>query len=143
MAKQTTKRTTKTSKGATKSPAMPPVPKQMGKLSLGSLSFLFGASIAVIAGILSPDAPNPTLTALLVLLGIVVGLYNVTLKETNRFLLASVSLIIVTALGSAVLGSVQTIGPLLVSVLRSILTFIVPITLIVAIKEIVKLAESR
>ena len=116
--------------------------KQVKSLnSLGSMSFLFGAVIAVLVGVINPGAANTSLTSLLILLGIVVGFLNITTKETNSFLMATVSLVIVAALGGAVLGQVAFVGIYLEGVLTSILTFVIPATIIVAIKSIYSLAE--
>jgi len=130
MAKQVAKRSAK----------QPTKQKSIG--SLGSLSFLFGAVIAVLVGVINPGAANASLTSLLILLGIVVGFLNVTTKETNSFLLATVSLVIVAALGGAVLGQVAFVGNYLEGVLMAILTFVIPATIIVAIKSIYSLAEK-
>ncbi|MAG16176.1 hypothetical protein CMO88_03895 [Candidatus Woesearchaeota archaeon] len=116
--------------------------KKLSNNSLGSLSFIFGSLIAVITGLVSPAAASSTLTSLLILLGIIVGFLNITMKETNAFLLATVALVIVSALGGAVLGQVSFIGQYLESVLMSILTFVVPATVIVALKTIYSLAEK-
>jgi hypothetical protein len=109
--------------------------------SIGSLSFLFGVVIAVLVGVISPGAANTTLISLLILLGIIVGILNITRKETNAFLMATVSLVIVSALGGAVLGQVALVGNYLEAVLMSILTFVIPATIIVSIKSIYTLAE--
>jgi len=116
--------------------------KQVKKVtSLGSLSFLFGSVIAILVGVINPGAANTSLMSLLILLGIVVGFLNITTKETNSFLMATVSLVIVAALGGAVLGQVTFVGTYLEGVLTSILTFVIPATIIVAIKSIYSLAE--
>ena len=111
--------------------------------SLGSLSFLFGAVIAILVGIINPGTASTTLTSLLILLGIIVGFLNVTTKETSSFLIATVSLVIVAALGGAVLGQVALVGNYLEGVLTSILTFVIPATIIVAIKSIYALEKSK
>lgn len=112
--------------------------------SIGSWAFLLGVVVAIIAGALLPDkSTTPTVTSFLVLLGTVVGLLNVTTKETNSFLLASVSLVLVTALGGSVVSGVVSIGQYLGSMLDSILVFVVPATIVVALKSIFALAERK
>lgn len=117
------------------------------KNSFGNLSFLFGALIAVIIGMLSPNAsgtglPTLTLTSLLILLGLVVGFLNITHRETNQFLLASVSLVIVSAIGGGVIGQVQFIGRYVESVLVAIVTFVIPAAIVVAVKTIYAIEEN-
>ncbi len=112
--------------------------------SIGSWAFLLGVVVAIIAGALLPDkSATPTVTSFLVLLGTVVGLLNITTKETNSFLLASVSLVLVTALGGSVVSGVVSIGQYLGSMLDSILVFVVPATIVVALKSIFALAERK
>ncbi|MBI2145700.1 hypothetical protein HYU18_05285 [Candidatus Woesearchaeota archaeon] len=112
--------------------------------SIGSWAFLLGVVVAIIAGALLPDkSTTPTVTSFLVLLGTVVGLLNVTTKETNSFLLASVSLVLVTALGGSVVSGVVSVGQYLGSMLDSILVFVVPATIVVALKSIFSLAERK
>jgi len=111
--------------------------------SVGSLLFLVGAVVAVVAGLLSPGGVSTTLTSALIVLGIIVGFLNVTTKETNAFLLATVSLVIVTSLGGAVLGQVRIVGAYLEGIFLGVLTFIIPAAIIVAIKSIYALEEKR
>jgi len=109
---------------------------------LGSLFFVIGTGIAIIGGIVYPGGLNPTLSSVLIALGIVVGLMNITLKETSPFLLATVSLVIITSLGGAVLSQIPLIGIFLEGILLSILTFIIPAALIVALKSVYTLAQD-
>ena len=112
--------------------------------SIGSWAFLLGVVVAIIAGALLPDkSSTPTVTSFLVLLGTIVGLLNITTRETNSFLLASVSLVLVTALGGSVVSGVVSVGPYLGSMLDSILVFVVPATIVVALKSIFALAERK
>lgn len=112
--------------------------------SIGSWAFLLGVIVAIISGALLPDkSATPTVTSFLVLLGTIVGLLNVTTKETSSFLLASVSLVLVTALGGSVVSGVVSIGQYLGSMLDSILVFVVPATIVVALKAIFSLEERK
>ena len=111
--------------------------------AIGSWAFLLGAVVAIITGAVSLDNTNPTIASFLVLLGVIVGLLNITTKETNSFLLASVSLVLVAGLGISVFQDVVSIGGYLVSILTKILVFVVPATIVVALKSIFALAKSR
>ena len=111
--------------------------------AIGSWAFLLGAVVAIITGAVSVDNTNPTIVSFLVLLGIIVGLLNVTTKEANSFLLASVSLVLVAGLGISVFQDVVSIGGYLVSILTKILVFVVPATIVVALKSIFALAKIR
>ncbi len=109
---------------------------------LGSLLFVLGAGVAIVGGMVYPGGLNATLSSVLIALGIVVGLMNVTLKETNHFLMSTVSLVIITSLGGAVLGQIPLIGAYLEGVLLSVLTFVIPAALIVALKSVYSLAQN-
>ena len=111
--------------------------------AIGSWAFLLGAVVAIITGALSPDNTNATIISFLVLLGLIVGLLNITTKETNSFLLASVALVLVSGLGITVFQDVASIGAYLASVLTKILVFVVPATIVVALKSIFVLEKSR
>jgi len=109
---------------------------------IGSWAFLLGIFVAIITGAFLPEKTS-TVVSFLVLLGTIVGLLNVTTKETNSFLLAAVSLVIITAFGSPVVSEVVSIGPYLKGILDSILVFVVPATIVVALKSIFSLAERK
>ncbi len=115
--------------------------------AVGSWAFLLGVFVAIIAGaLLLTDKSNPaltTVTSFLVLLGTIVGLLNVTTKETNSFLLASVVLVLVSGFGITVYSDVLKVGPYLQAMLVAILEFVVPATIVVALKAIFSLAERK
>ncbi len=119
--------------------------KKSSANSLGSLSFLFGVLIAIIVGLVSSTSarvPTNTLTSLLIVLGLIVGFLNITKKETNKFLMASVSLVIVSAIGGGIIGDVLVIGQYIEGILVSLITFVVPAAIVVALKAIYSLEEN-
>ena len=107
---------------------------------LGSWAFIVGILIAIIAGFWPLDA---IMTSVLIVLGLVVGLLNVTAAETTPFLLATVSLVIVSSLGGDVIKNVAVVGPTLQNVLSAMIVFIIPATIIVALKAIYALAATE
>ncbi|MGV8087377.1 MAG: hypothetical protein ACP5N1_07130 [Candidatus Woesearchaeota archaeon] len=109
---------------------------------IGSWAFIIGVIIALIVGIFS-NTNNPIVTTILILLGLIVGLLNVTGRETTPFLLASVSLVIVSSMGGNVFSNVAQIGGVLTSVLGTLITFVIPATIIVALKAIYALAHDE
>ncbi|MFA5746208.1 MAG: hypothetical protein WCX82_00250 [archaeon] len=108
----------------------------------GAIAFIIGVVIALIAGLLSQMVGNTITTSVLVLLGLIVGFLNVTDTEVKDYLLTAVSLVIVTTFGTVAFSNVMYIGPYLISVLSAITTFVVPATIIVALKEIYNLAKN-
>ncbi|MBI5003424.1 hypothetical protein HZC31_08640 [Candidatus Woesearchaeota archaeon] len=106
---------------------------------IGTWSFIVGIIIAMAAGFWDLNA---LIVSVLIVLGLIVGFLNVTGEETTPFLLATVSLVVVAAVGQGVLGQVEVIGPKLQQVLITFITFIIPATIIVACKAIYSLAAD-
>ncbi len=120
---------------------------------IGNYSFVIGVLLALVLGLFHEPlkAANalPWLTSLVILFGLIVGFLNVTGKETKDFLFASGILTIVVwtgaqgVTGGIGLGSVEVIGPFLQGVLQNILAFIVPSVIVVALKQISRLARTK
>ncbi len=105
---------------------------------VGNYSFIIGVIIAIVLGIVSLGAATPILASLLVVLGLIVGFINVTGTETREFLLVATVLIIATSMGGAsgTLSGVQYIGQYLSGIFTQVLAFVVPATIVVALKDI-------
>ncbi len=115
---------------------------------IGNYSFIIGVIIAVVLGLAAPvlGQATPWLWSLLVVLGLAVGFLNVTGKETKEFLLVTVVLVIVAFAGSAQVDSwkdVQLIGTFLKGIFDSILAFVVPASVVVALKDVWALAKPN
>jgi len=114
----------------------------MAKNIIGSWAFLAGVVLAVVAGILAAinviDLNSVMLASVLMVLGAIVGLLNVTRKETGSFLLAGVSIIVASVFGAGVAMAVPGVS----SILGALLFIIVPSTIIVAIKSAFELAKK-
>lgn len=106
---------------------------------IGHYSFIAGIIIAVIVGLI-PQFRGDIAIWIMVVLGIIVGLLNISAKEINSFLIAAVALIIASS-ASALSLAVIWVG--LTSILGNIIIFIAPAAIIVSIKAVVKLAEAR
>ena len=118
---------------------------------VGHYSFIIGVIIAVILGLpfLPVGAAAPWLVSLLVILGLVVGFLNVAGKETREFLLVSAVLIIAAGMGNAGAmlsevgpGATSVIGSILGGIFTNLLSFIVPATVVVGLKDILALSKS-
>lgn len=110
---------------------------------VGSWAFIIGVIIALVIGIVDKGQGSALMTGILIILGIIVGFLNVTGRETTPFLLAAVSLVLVSSFGGASLASVDKIGVYLNGTLSGLLTFVVPTTIIVALKAIWALARDE
>lgn len=116
--------------------------KKNNLAKVGVWAFIIGVILALIGGIVASFVGAAVVTSILIVLGLIVGFLNITDKETSNYLLAAVSLVIVTALGGQVLGSVAIVGNFLSSVLTAIMTFVVPAVIIVALKAIYNIAKD-
>lgn len=110
---------------------------------VGSWAFIIGVILALIVGIFNAGQASPVAISVLILLGLIVGFLNVTGRETTPFLLAALTLVLVSYFGGNVLGQIASIGTYLQSILSAIMTFVIPATIIVALKAIYALAHDE
>lgn len=106
---------------------------------LAHYSFFVGLLIAIIAGFFGGVFAPEVLVTTLVVLGFMVGLFNLTAKETTPFLMASIALMLA---GIVNLGLIPGVGIYLRNILSNIVVFVVPAAIIVAMKTIWKLASE-
>ncbi len=123
-------------------------------MNYGQYAFLGGLVIAIVLGVLSSFVPAslmPILMAVLFLLGIVVGLLNISEKEVNQFLLATVALLLAATSWNvslvstlAMLGDIgATLGLMVAGFTNALIAFISPAAFIVAIIAVYKLAQPN
>ncbi len=116
-----------------------------GRGMLGSWSFLVGLLLAVLLGVGLTGPYAGQMTWAVFLLGVVIGLLNVTSSESSAFLTSGTVLVLVSYLGASVLGNAAGSGfgvDLLVSVLNSVLVLFVPATIVVAVRAVFGLAKN-
>jgi ATP synthase protein I len=111
---------------------------------VGNYSFIIGVIIAIVLGLVSLGAATPWLASLLVILGLIVGFLNVTGKETKEFLIVATVLVIAASMGGAgaTLGGVEFIGTYLQGIFTQVLAFVVPATIVVALKDIMRISQT-
>lgn len=114
---------------------------------IGNYSFIVGVIIALVLGLASAQlgTAKAWLWSILVVLGLIVGFLNVSGKDTKDFLMVTVVLVVVAYAANAQISGwtdVKFIGPYLNSVFSSLLTFVVPASIVVALKEVYQLAKE-
>mgnify|MGYP001218188466 FL=1 len=121
---------------------------------IGHYSFIGGVILALLLGVLSAfdvsGAYTPWLVFLLVLAGLTVGFLNVTGKENKEFLLVATVLIIAAGMGEASgvlakLGGpdqIIVLGKLATGIFGQLLAFVIPATIVVALKDIWALGQN-
>jgi len=108
---------------------------------IGSWSFLIGVILAVLLGLGYTGPYQTTILWVVFLLGIVVGLLNISLQEVSGFLTSGTVLVLVSFLGVQV-GVFDAVAPVIRNILRGILTLFVPATIIVALKAVFVFARK-
>lgn len=111
---------------------------------IGEWAFFACVIIAVLGGIFAPA--NGGMTLALVILGIIVGVINITEKETTPYLIAAIALIAAGTAGFEVLDNITSIlrvGTRVDSILRYIANFVAPAAVIVALKAIWGMTKSK
>ena len=106
---------------------------------VGEWAFLVGLLLAIVLGLFPQALTATTTTAVLVVLGFIVGLVNIVKREDDNFLIASIALLVA---GTAGYGVLPGIGAYLGAVLTNITAFVAPAAVIVAIREIYQLARK-
>lgn len=123
----------------------------------GEWAFLLGVLLAVIIGLFSSSLGSEVITyvyAVLVLLGLVVGLLNIREKEINSFLIATIALIAVASSWQPVTAILTTVlqatpvtadlGLALVAWMQgffgALVAFVSPAAFVVALKAVYNLA---
>jgi hypothetical protein len=102
-------------------------------------TFFVGLLIAIVAGLFRNVVGPEILVTTLVILGFIVGLFNLTAEETTPFLLAAIALMLA---GIVNLGLIPGVGLYLRSILSNIVVFVVPGAILVGLKTVWKLASD-
>jgi len=107
---------------------------------IGSWSFIIGVIISLVAGLWNQST---SVTSVIIILGVVVGFLNIRGKEAMTFLLASVSLVLMSAVGSGAFIGIPVLGKYLEHMLNNLILFTMPAAMIVALRVIVTLAYKK
>ncbi len=121
--------------------------KKASMSKAGIWAFTIGAIISLIAGLIPQNMGlGGLITALLAVLGIIVGFLNVTEEETNKFLFSSVAIMIALfTAGTAIKANISTLGMVgsyMWSIMSNINIFVFPATIVVAMKSLYALAKD-
>lgn len=112
----------------------------------GAWAFLVGVVLAVLVGIFAGSYLNALFLSILAFLGIIIG-FSVSEKDVQTFLIAAVSLVLVSYAGiqGLVMGAAISgidIGKILSSIMSALLIMFVPATIIVALKTMFSISRS-
>lgn len=110
---------------------------------VGGWAFIIGAVIALILGALTVTANTPWVVGLLLILGLIVGLLNISDKEIVAFLVACIAFLVAASVFSTTLGGVIGGFGWLERILDHIAVFVLPAMLVASLKAILALAGTR
>jgi hypothetical protein len=96
----------------------------------GKWAFVVGLVLAVVAGILFEA--EETVFWVLAILGVIVGLLNVTQAETQGFLLAAIGFL----LSATALNLIPVVGETLSQILEYVSAFVAGATIVVSLKAL-------
>ena len=121
-------------------------PKRRMGAVLGALAFFVGMFIAVICGAVPDWRDSGIVVLILVILGIVVGVFNITGKEIIPFLIAAIALVVVGIAGGSFsalddIDAIDGLGRALDQIVKFIAVFMVPAAVINAVRVVVELAR--
>ena len=102
--------------------------------TLGGWAFLIGVILALIFAFFT----FPSLAWVLVVLGLIIGLLNISDKETQKFLMAGTVLVIIGAFGGEALGTVMYLP----EIFNNLVMLFAPATLVVALKSVFGMARK-
>lgn len=118
---------------------------------VGKWAFLLFIIIAIIAGIAigadllsTRNAQWVTLT--MMILGVIVGLINITEKETSLFLVAAIALMALSIRGETFTDLnliLEPLGSILDAIVFNITAFVAPAAAIIAIKAVYNMAKGK
>jgi chromate transport protein ChrA len=124
-------------------------------VNYGQYAFLGGFVIAILVGLVSNmlGTALPLALAVLGLLGIIVGLMNISEKEEMHFLVAAIALLLVTNTINTVVSNLDTVTGTVSSALSisayvyqflsALSVFVAPAAFVVALKQIYDLAKPE
>jgi uncharacterized membrane protein len=107
---------------------------------VGKWAFLVGLVIAVLASFLAGYAT--TVAFVLFLLGLVVGFLNISEKESNKFLLATIALLTGGIASMSAISMFGVVSVYLVTILGSFVAFLSAVALVVAIKAVFETSKN-
>jgi hypothetical protein len=102
--------------------------------TVGKWAFIVGLVIAGVAGLLFQAG---WVVWVLAILGVIVGLLNVTREETQGFLLAAIAF----ALSATALNTVPYVGGLVANILGYVAAFVAGAMIVVALKALFETAR--
>lgn len=110
--------------------------------TIGGWAFIVGLVIAAIVAIVGSNKTQPWVIVLLVVLGIIVGLLNVTSKESTPFLIATIAFMLTFTSFVKLTEMIGSIGTGIDTFLQLVIVFVASSAAIVAFKALFAIAKN-
>ena len=113
---------------------------------IGAWSFILGVAIAIVVGLYvgaTSQTVSTNIVLVLGLLGVIVGVLNVTDREVGLFLIATIAFLTAVAALDRVLAVIPVVGAYLIPVLGCLALFVAPGAAIIAVRALWDISKSR
>jgi len=105
---------------------------------LGAWVFIIGVLLAVVVALLELGQPWPIV---LVILGILIGILNISESELKDFMMAGTVLVIVSYFGGQGLFELQVAGLNIGAIFNTLIVLFVPAVIVAALREVLTLGR--
>jgi hypothetical protein len=116
--------------------------------NVGAWALLSGVVLALAVGVVGTIFEKNFVLVILLVIGLIVGFsfLNITGKDLNTFLMAAISLVIVSFAGAEVSNDIRflslDIGGMVSSTLGALLVMLIPATIVMAIKTLFSVTQK-
>ncbi|MEM2974500.1 MAG: hypothetical protein QW112_02650 [Candidatus Micrarchaeia archaeon] len=114
---------------------------------VGAWAFILGVVLAIIIGAagkyIGMPVTSTSVVLVLGLLGIIVGVLNVTDREVGLFLIATIAFLSAVAALDRVLSVIPVVGDILIPILGCVALFVAPGAAIIALKALFDISRAR
>lgn len=103
------------------------------KMGMGNIAFMVGFFGSILLGLLSGleiFTAGPWLTMALIIAGVIIGIMNITDKESVSIMIAA----LVIGGGAGVLAGLEFVGGIIAAILSAMASVILPVGIVVAVK---------
>ena len=107
-------------------------------VNVGKWAFLAGILLAVLAGFFT----IPYVMTILAILGLIVGFLDITSRESHKYLMSVVALLVIGAASISAFSALGNFYGLSESIITNVIAFVGASGLVVAIKEILTVGRD-
>ena len=106
-------------------------------LKIGSVAFIAGVAVCLIAGFITAHWILPLLT----ILGLAVGVLNVSTRELPTLVFIARGLVLISAIAAPLFRSLREVGPFLGRIYIALILFLAPAATVVALRGLFMIAK--